>query len=38
MIDTDSGFVTVLAKRPEAAGWQQRVGWQRDPAARSWWR
>ena len=24
MIDDDSGFVTVLAKRTEAAGWQQR--------------
>ena len=25
VIDNDSGFVTVLAKRTEAAGWQQRV-------------
>ena len=25
VIDDDSGFVTVLAKRTEAAGWQQRV-------------
>ncbi len=25
MIDDDSGFVTVLSKRTEAAGWQQRV-------------
>jgi DNA-binding response OmpR family regulator len=25
VIDTDSGFVTVLAKRAEAAGWQLRV-------------
>jgi DNA-binding response OmpR family regulator len=25
VIDTDSGFVTVLAKRLEAAGWQHRV-------------
>src|SRR5262245_29643385 len=24
VIDNDSGFVTVLAKRTEAAGWQQR--------------
>ena len=24
VIDDDSGFVTVLAKRTEAAGWQQR--------------
>ncbi|MFN8162903.1 MAG: response regulator transcription factor [Solirubrobacterales bacterium] len=26
VIDTDSGFVTVLAKRAEAAGWQLRKG------------
>jgi DNA-binding response OmpR family regulator len=26
VIDTDSGFVTVLAKRADAAGWQLRVG------------
>jgi DNA-binding response OmpR family regulator len=26
VIDTDSGFVTVLAKRTEAAGWQLRQG------------
>src|ERR1044072_6932148 len=25
VIDDDSGFVTVLAKRTEAAGWQQRT-------------
>ena len=25
VIDTDSGFVTVLSKRAEAAGWQLRV-------------
>jgi DNA-binding response OmpR family regulator len=25
VIDDDSGFVTVLAKRTEAAGWQQRI-------------
>ena len=25
MIDNDSGFVTVLAKRLEAAGWQHRL-------------
>ena len=25
VIDDDSGFVTVLSKRTEAAGWQQRV-------------
>jgi hypothetical protein len=31
VIDDDSGFVTVLSKRTEAAGWQQRV-------LRSWWR
>jgi DNA-binding response OmpR family regulator len=26
VIDTDSGFVTVLSKRAEAAGWQLRLG------------
>ncbi len=25
VIDNDSGFVTVLSKRTETAGWQQRV-------------
>ena len=38
VIDNDSGFVTVLAKRADAAGWQLRVALQRDPTRRSWWR
>jgi len=32
VIDTDSGFVTVLAKRADAAGWQMRVATGAIPA------
>ncbi len=37
VIDNDSGFVTVLSKRTEAAGWQLRQVASAIPP-RSWWR
>ena len=36
VIDTDSGFLTVLGKRLEAAGWEHRVLAGAAPPRSSW--
>ena len=38
VIDTDSGFLTVLGKRLDGAGWEHRVLLEAACRSRSWWR